>query len=89
MDIKLPYGNKNGVDVTIDEVESGLKCECYCPFCKSQLIARKGNLKTHHFAHYKELDCGYGVETILHKLCKEIIAKSKSFVVPALYLFRH
>ncbi|WP_303924866.1 competence protein CoiA family protein [Draconibacterium sediminis] len=84
--IKQPYGLKNGEIVSIDQVESGLKCDCFCPACNGRLIARKGTEKQHHFAHYKSDDCGKGTETILHKLSKEIISNAKTFTTPALKL---
>ena len=85
MELKLPYGLKNNELVSIVDVTSGLDCDCICPACKEQLIARKGAIKIHHFAHYKSVDCLGGLETALHKLSKEIIAKSKTFKTPALY----
>ena len=85
MDVKLPYGLKDNELVSIDEVESGLSCNCICPACEKQLIARKGEIKIHHFAHYKSSDCLGGLETALHKLCKEIIAESKTFTTPTVY----
>lgn len=85
MEIKLPYGLKDDNLVSIDEVESGLACECLCPGCKKQLIAKKGNIKIHHFAHYKTVDCKGGIETALHVLSKELIASSKTFITPILY----
>lgn len=85
MEFKLPYGLKDNELLTIDEVESGLSCKCVCPGCKKQLIARKGELKAHHFAHYQSNDCKSGLETVLHKLSKEIIAESKTFTTPILY----
>jgi competence CoiA-like predicted nuclease len=85
-EIKQPYGLKNGEIVSIEQVESGLKCDCFCPACNGRLIARKGLEKQHHFAHYDSDDCGKGTETILHKLSKEIISNSKTFKTPALKL---
>lgn len=85
-DIKQPYGLKNGEIVSIEQVESGLNCDCFCPACNSRLIAKKGLEKQHHFAHYNSDDCGKGTETILHKFSKEIISKSKTFKTPALKL---
>ena len=84
--IKQPYGLKEGKIVSIEQVESGLKCDCYCPACDGRLIARKGLEKQQHFAHYDSEDCGKGTETIIHKLAKEIISKSKTFKTPALKL---
>ncbi len=85
-DIKQPYGLKDGKIVSIEQVESGLRCNCFCPACNGRLIARKGLEKQHHFAHYNSEDCGKGIETIIHKLSKEIISKSKTFTTPALKL---
>ena len=41
------------------------------------MIAKKGKIKVHHFAHYDK-DCGLAGETALHLKCKEIIEKNKS-----------
>ena len=85
MKIKLPYGLKDESLISIDEVESGLACDCFCPACKKQLIAKKGKVNVHHFAHYKVKDCNGGIETALHLLSKEIIANHKTFKTPILY----
>jgi competence CoiA-like predicted nuclease len=66
--IKLPYGLKDENLISIDEVESGLACDCFCPACKKQLIAKKGKVNVHHFAHYKVKDCNGGIETAITKL---------------------
>ena len=71
--------------ISIDEVESGLACDCFCPACKKQLIAKKGKINVHHFAHYKVKDCNGGIETALHLLSKEIIANHKTFSTPILF----
>lgn len=84
MEIPLPYGLQNDYLVTIDEVLSGLDCNCSCPACHEKLIARKGPFTVHHFAHQTNIDCNKGVEAILHRLCKEIIAKEKKITIPAL-----
>lgn len=82
--IKNPYGLKNGVIVSIDQVDRGLACGCICPNCKSTFIARKGS-NTHHFSHYKSPDCGWTGETIIHKFAKEIISNSKKIKLPKVY----
>ena len=70
---------KDGKIVHIKDVRSGLKCNCYCanPDCGSKMIARKGNIRAHHFAHYEKGDCGISYESALHKLAKEIIQEKK------------
>jgi len=81
---KLPYGLKNGVLTSIQHVEQGLACNCICPECAEKLIARKGKLNIHHFAHYKEGSCKGGIETALHLAAKEIVEKEKKLMLPPL-----
>ncbi len=51
---QLKFGvNPFGELITIDEVSSG-KTNLVCPFCDSQLTAKKGKIKQHHFAHSGE-----------------------------------
>jgi hypothetical protein len=85
MELKLPYGLRDNELITIDNVDSGLKCNCVCPYCKQRLIARKGEIKEHHFAHYKVSDCGKAVETVTHRLSKDFIKGAKFFTTPPIY----
>lgn len=48
--MKLPYGLSNGNFIHISEVPSG-KTKLHCPFCQQALLAKKGKIKRHHFAH--------------------------------------
>ena len=73
---------KNGNLISINEVESGLKCDCFCPVCNSQLVARKGKIKVHHFAHYNSNECESYGESMLHLLAKKIIEENKYLLVP-------
>ncbi|MBK6819809.1 MAG: hypothetical protein IPG85_09590 [Bacteroidetes bacterium] len=81
----LTYGLKNSKLTHIDDVERGLKCNCSCPNCQIALIARKGKIKVHHFAHYRGADCGKAYETALHLLAKEIIKERKTIILPECY----
>lgn len=48
-----------------------------CPECATEMILRKGMLKTHHFAHKPPMDCVYGVgESEEHRRCKIEIYES-------------
>ena len=78
----LKYGLLNDELVHINEVASGLECNCICPFCKSQLIAKKGQKKTYHFAHYRLADCNHGTETALHIMAKNLVAQTKKLWGP-------
>ena len=81
---KLPYALQNNILVSIEDVERGLACNCICPGCGSNLMAKKGRINIHHFAHYKEDACIGGIETALHLAAKEIIQKQKRIVLPPL-----
>ena len=68
--------------VHISEVDRGLKCDCYCAACGEDLIARKGNIKIYHFAHFSA-ECKYGRETALHLAAKKLIEKEQKIWLPA------
>ncbi len=78
----LSYGLKNGKLVFIDEVDRGLECGCFCPHCGGKLIAKKGEVNQHHFAHYQVENCGKGVETALHLLGKQVLMEEQAVRLP-------
>lgn len=80
------YAIKDTRLVHISEVDSGLKCECVCPACGEELIARKGSKMMHHFAHKSTIECEFGYQTSLHLAAKKIISEEKMIRVPDLYL---
>ena len=89
---ELIYGirNSDGKVVSIDDVPSGLQCDCRCPICNENLIAKKGEIKESHFAHYgmrdktSNCDAVFANETSLHMLAKQIIEEEGMLVVPAI-----
>jgi len=83
---ELSYGLKEGKLVSINDVEQGLNCECHCPYCDTKLVAKKGDIRGHHFAHYDGDDCHLGQETAIHLLAKDLIAKNKKLMLPASYV---
>lgn len=87
MKLKLPFALKNGKLIEISDVKSGLHLDCFCPNpnCNSNLIARKGDKNIDHFAHYKNPDCKYGLETALHLAAKEILEIHKEIKIPKLF----
>ncbi|MEQ2006173.1 MAG: competence protein CoiA family protein [Limisphaerales bacterium] len=82
---KLGVAFRDDQLVAISEVESGLGCGCVCPACGAQLVARKGQIRLHHFAHHNTAPCEYGVEMIAHLLAKWILEQSMAFTVPPVY----
>jgi len=61
------YDSNNNL-VHIEEVDKANKDNYTCLNCGNELIARKGKIKAHHFAHKKLINCSF--ETYLHKLGK-------------------
>lgn len=84
--LNLTVALKNGVVVSINDVESGLKCGCICPACGEPLVAKKGSKMTHHFAHHAGHNCEYGYESSLHLAAKDILSKTRKFILPPVYV---
>lgn len=82
-ELKLTYGkDSNGRLVHVNDVPSGLACDCTCPECGAQLIARKGKRNQHHFAHANGADCEGARMTALHMLAQQIVQEEKKIRKP-------
>ncbi len=85
-DVLLPWGMKDGRLVSVDDVPSGLACECTCPQCKRRLIAAKGDVIVHHFRHEAEsAGCEHAFETALHLRSKQLICDNRYLNYPRWY----
>ncbi|MDE2674015.1 MAG: competence protein CoiA family protein [Paracoccaceae bacterium] len=73
---------RDGKCVSIDEVERGLGCGCTCAACGHRLIAKKGKIRTAHFAHAAKSDCERMGETHLHLAAKQILMDRKEILLP-------
>lgn len=76
------YGMRDGKLFFIADVPRGLACECVCACCGRQLIAKKGSIRRHHFAHFEITDCRGASESVLHLLSKELLAELDILVIP-------
>ena len=80
--------NKDGRMVHVDDVPRGIDCGCICPNCQEVLLARKGEVREHHFAHHSE-DRGANLKicymVTLYKLAEQIIKKKKRLHAPSYY----
>lgn len=81
-EFNLKIGLKDGKLLFINEVERGLECGCTCPHCGCRLMAKKGEIKQHHFAHYDAENCGKSMETAIHLLAKEVLHNEKLVTLP-------
>ena len=95
---ELIYGIRNSDNevVNINEIPKelrGLKCDCICPNCGQTLVARKGEIREQHFAHYFDktiahksgmfyCDVEKANESALHLMAKQIIAQELAIRVP-------
>lgn len=71
--------------VHVDDVVTGLQCECICPGCHNRLVAKNaGREKTHHFAHEAGANQQGCAETALHLASKQIIYDYRRVLVPSL-----
>lgn len=81
-DHKTAYAYRENQLVHIGEVARGLSCGCFCVVCGGRLIAKKGSVRVHHFAHAADTDCQGAAETALHLLAKELICNLPSIFLP-------
>jgi len=68
------------------EVPSGLACECTCPACGENLLAKHARRErgpVSHFAHSPESKCNGGLETAIHQAAKQVIEQERRIWVPA------
>ncbi|MGR5435497.1 competence protein CoiA family protein [Vibrio owensii] len=87
MAIKTAWALRDNNLVNINQLnrdrERGSKCGCICVSCGSQLVARMGDHKAHHFAHNSDQNCS--LESIQHQLAKLIISQSISSSITTAY----
>jgi len=81
-EIKLPYGLSGEAIIHISEAPRGLACACVCPHCREPLIARKGSVTAHHFAHHNGAQCAHALETALHLASKRLLAERRKIRLP-------
>lgn len=69
----------------INDVERGEACNCVCPDpnCGQTLIARKGEKKSHHFAH-KRGTCEWAAEYVISAVAADIVQRAGAIVFPKL-----
>lgn len=86
----LPFAEgKGGTLVNVESVPRGKKCGCICPECRGPLIAYKPrqSKKMAYFGHEPGAACDRprALETMLHKLAKQLIEERKEVFLPAVF----
>lgn len=75
--------DQNARLIHIGKASRGLACDCTCVSCGEQVIARKGLIREHHFAHYSfKASCFIQRETLLHLYAKEVIRDALGLQLP-------
>ncbi len=80
--------NDAGRLVHVDTVANGLNCNCVCPNCKEELLARHGEERAHGFAHRSEkrrANIKICYKVTLYKLAEQTIQEAKRVHVPSYY----
>lgn len=80
--------DENGKMVYIDDVPRGIACNCTCPHCHENLIARQGNERAHGFAHASKkrgANLKMCLKVITFKLAEQIIKTHKKVSTPSYY----
>ena len=84
---RLIFGRRPGGSVVrIEDVPSGLACDCVCPAvdCAQPLIASKGEKVAHHFRHVSGAVGCSGAETSAHIWAKQVLEQEKAIWLPAI-----
>ncbi|MCG6489980.1 hypothetical protein K6U37_13580 [Vibrio parahaemolyticus] len=75
--------------IHIDDVLGGLKCNCVCPGCGDQMVARKGKIKEHHFAHYIVSEKDSCRMTMIHRFFQEYFTVLDFLEIPEIEMIVH
>lgn len=76
-----PSGKVINID-KLSENERGLACQCVCIECGGKLVAKMGQFKVAHFAHFEEVNSQRCEESALHRLGKMVLMELKQFNLP-------
>lgn len=74
--------SSTGEVLSIEQVPSGKMCKAYCVSCGDPLVAKKGDIKVHHFSHDHQQNCTWRPETELHILAKEYFKDAQTIELP-------
>lgn len=76
--------------VGVEDVDSGVACDCVCPVCFTPLQARKGIIRTHYFAHSASVipvNCVSTFESSIHLMAKQILCEEKWLQLPKFSIY--
>lgn len=74
--------HESGRVLHVGDVSSGLACRCACLDCGEAMVARKGEVREHHFGHTSGKEHDWAWETHLHAYAKQLIVDAGGLAVP-------
>lgn len=84
MAVRLLYGDDaQGRLVHVSQAARGRACGLFCPACRTPLVAKKGEVRVAHLAHdLIDRHCVGAVETVTHRLAKEVFLERRTLLLP-------
>ncbi|MCE2595770.1 hypothetical protein K6Y31_13240 [Motilimonas cestriensis] len=87
MSVLIPFALDHASNemVFVEDVPRGAACGCVCYACKTPVIAKKGNIKQHHFAHEKGKAaalCEINLQRSLFWMSRNLFTSHQTFVTP-------
>lgn len=73
--------DSDGELASIENVARGQACNCTCLACGTPLVAKKGEIMIHHFAH-EARECSQSFDVYLKKLAIKIISEGGQIYMP-------
>ena len=79
----------NDAIVDVASVTRGEACGCVCVSCGMTVVAKKGDLKAHHFAHLakkdsRNTDCEYSFDVALRAMVRSLLQTIPTLLVPGI-----
>lgn len=87
-DIPFGWHPATGRMLTAEEVDRGLQCNCICIQCTTRLVARHGEQRPKHFAHYRATNCSNAAEAAIHAMAKQLVFDRQGVQVPGRIMSR-
>jgi hypothetical protein len=78
----VPFGLRDGKLYAPEQVVSGRACECVCPGCGAELVAKKGKEKRWHFSHLNVHPGESCAESAIHAAAKQVLLEHGELAVP-------
>ncbi|CRY84205.1 competence protein CoiA family protein [Yersinia intermedia] len=81
----IPFGidKDSGRVKDVFSVARGMDCHCICPVCKTDLIAKQGDLKVWHFSHATDVkgDCERSLLTSIKMMVRQVLQEEEQLYI--------